>query len=361
MATLSFNNVSKVFNDGFKLLDNLSFSISNQEFVVLIGPQGCGKSTLIRMIAGLESISSGDICIDNNSINNVSPHMRDVSIVFQSHLLYPNTTVYENIYYGLKYLNIDKEKIHQRIIEATNFLNLDTVLNCNVKKLDTCQKQRLNIARSIAKRPKLLLYDNLLENISSNLHCELHETIQKVHERYRITSIYVTSDQQEAISFSKPVVILNKSLIEQIDEPNQIYGKPASIFAAGFIGTPPMNLLPCSVDANGNIFDDKSLPLLLDNNKIPSCLYDRELYLGLRPENVQLHAPGIQLTIENIIIEGKEQLIYGRHGDTGLVARCPIVKQNKFPVQIGETIQFGTSSTNDWHWFDRETGLRINI
>lgn len=361
MATLSFKQVSKIFNDGFKLLDKLSFNILDKQFVVLIGPQGCGKSTLIRMIAGLESISSGEIHIDDLEINNVHPCKRGVSIVFQNHIMYPNTNVYENIYYSLKYTGISNDEIHKRILEVADFFDLGTVLKTKVKKLTIFQRQCLNIARSVAKRPKVLLYDNLLVNIPFELQKKLHKTIKKVHDEYQITSIYVTSDQNEAVIFSKPIVILNKSLIEQIDKPNDIYSKPASIFAASFIGSPPMNILPCRIDKDGNIFDDKNLPLLLENKEIPNNLYNRELYLGIRPENVQLHAPGIQLTVENIVAIGNEQLIYGRHGDTGLVAKCPVSIQDKFPIETGETIQFGTYCTNDWHWFDKDTGLRVNI
>src|SRR5690606_31187923 len=221
------------------------------------------------------------------------------------------------------------------------------------------QRQRVAMGRAIVREPKVFLFDEPLSNLDAKLRVQMRLEIQKLHRRLGTTSLYVTHDQVEAMTLAHRMIVMNRGVAEQVGTPAEVFEKPASIFVAGFIGSPPMNLIPVRVDTLRRLRDDKGMSLNVPGRLIPADLEDRECYLGVRPEHMRLHAPGIPMELEMIEILGSGQLVHGRHGDTPIVIRCPVNETLKNPLQIGETIEVGDDGVHPLHWFDIKTGRRI--
>ena len=251
MANVTLKNVVKKY-DTKTIINNVSLEVNDKEFLVLVGSSGCGKSTILRMIAGLEDITGGEIYIDDKCVNNVHPKDRDIAFVFQSYALYPHMTVYENIAFPLKMRNFKKDEIDKKVKEAAEILNLTEYLNRKPKQLSGGQRQRVALGRAIVRNPKVFLMDEPLSNLDAKLRVQMRSEIKKLHEKLQTTFIYVTHDQTEALTMGDRIVVLDKGVIQQADKPEEIYYNPANTFVGGFLGSPSMNFIKVQVD-NGTI------------------------------------------------------------------------------------------------------------
>ncbi len=362
MATLNFKNVKKTYSGGIEVLPDINFDVGDGEFIVIVGPSGCGKSTLMRMVAGLEEITAGDIAIDGRVVNRLEPAERDIAMVFQNYALYPHMTVFQNMAYGLKIHKFSKKQIQERVDRAASILELSQLLDRRPRQLSGGQRQRVAMGRAIVREPKVFLFDEPLSNLDAKLRVQMRLEIQRLHQRLRTTSLYVTHDQVEAMTLAERMVVMNKGAAEQIGTPAEVFDKPASIFVASFIGSPPMNLLPCQITPDGQAQESATgHTLQLPNHVIPGELKGRKVFLGMRPEHLELHATGMPLQVEMVEILGSEQLIHGRYGDMGVVVRCPVEQTRVYPIQIGEAIQVGVNKAENIHWFDYDSGLRIDV
>lgn len=361
MANLSFNNVTKVYPGNIEVIHGISMQVQDGEFVVIVGPSGCGKSTLMRMVAGLESITDGTIEIDGKVVNNLEPAERDIAMVFQNYALYPHMSVYENMAYGLKIRKHTKEEIRERVNVAAKILELGQLLDRRPRQLSGGQRQRVAMGRAIVREPKVFLFDEPLSNLDAKLRVQMRLEIQRLHQRLKTTSLYVTHDQVEAMTLAQRMIVMNKGIAEQIGTPMEVFEKPATTFVASFIGSPPMNLIPVRIDHEGKAYDGRHHVLHLPAHLIPASLHGKELIMGLRPEHINLHSNGITIEIEMIEILGSEQLIHGRNGDDIVVARTSTETTRDNPLAIGDTIQVGLNEDYELHWFDAKTTQRVDI
>ena len=361
MATLNFQNVSKTYPGNVAVIDGFDMDIAHGEFIVIVGPSGCGKSTLMRMVAGLESITDGVIRIDGKIVNALEPAERDIAMVFQNYALYPHMSVFDNMAYGLKIRKMSKAEIRSRVDNAAQILELGALLDRRPRQLSGGQRQRVAMGRAIVRDPKVFLFDEPLSNLDAKLRVQMRLEIQKLHQRLNTTSLYVTHDQVEAMTLAQRMVVMNKGIAEQIGTPVEVFEQPASVFVAGFIGSPPMNLIPVHLDPNGKLRLDDGQIIDIARTLIPPDLGSRQLLLGIRPEHLALHTQGLAVTIEMIEILGSEQLVHGRRGDAQIIVRCPISPARAHRLQIGETIEIGPDGPQALHWFDRTTGKRIYL
>lgn len=359
MATLRFRNVKKTYPGDVAVIHGLNLDIEDGEFIVIVGPSGCGKSTLMRMVAGLETVTDGEILIGGRVVNELEPAERDIAMVFQNYALYPHMTVFDNMAYGLKIRGFAKSEIRERVKKAADILELRLLLERRPRQLSGGQRQRVAMGRAIVREPKVFLFDEPLSNLDAKLRVQMRLEIQKLHRRLGTTSLYVTHDQVEAMTLAHRMVVMNQGVAEQVGTPQEVFARPASTFVASFIGSPPMNLIPVRIDTLRRVRDDKGVGLNIPGRLVPASIEDRECYLGMRPEHMRLHAPGIPMEIEMIEVLGSEQLVHGRHGDTPIVVRCPVNETRRNPLIIGETVEVGDDGEHPLHWFDINTGRRI--
>jgi sn-glycerol 3-phosphate transport system ATP-binding protein len=359
MATLSFKQVKKTYPGDVAVIHGLDLEVTDGEFIVIVGPSGCGKSTLLRMVAGLESVTSGEIWIGDRVVNDLEPAERDIAMVFQNYALYPHMSVYDNMAYGLKIRGLPKTEIRERVNRAAEILELGHLLDRKPRQLSGGQRQRVAMGRAIVREPKVFLFDEPLSNLDAKLRVQMRLEIQKLHRRLGTTSLYVTHDQVEAMTLAQRMIVMNRGVAEQIGTPAEVFARPATTFVAGFIGSPPMNLIPVKVDTLRRVRDEKGIALNIPGRLIPASVEDRQCYLGMRPEHMRLHAAGITMEVEMIEILGSEQLIHGRRGETPIVVRCPVAETLREPIRVGDTIEVGDDGHHPLHWFDRETGKRL--
>ena len=292
MSNVILKNVKKIY-DKKVVIDGINLEIKDKEFVVLVGASGCGKSTILRMIAGLEDITDGEIFIGDKKVNDIHPKDRDIAFVFQSYALYPHMTVRENIAFGLKMRKVDKATIEQKVQEAAEILDLTEYLDRKPKQLSGGQRQRVALGRAIVRNPKVFLMDEPLSNLDAKLRVQMRSEIKKLHEKLQTTFIYVTHDQTEALTMGDRIVVLDKGVIQQADKPEEIYNNPANTFVGGFIGSPQMNFI-----------DGKDLGL------------DENVIYGIRPEKM-VCGGGIRKIVDIEITEllGSEKIAYFTIGD----------------------------------------------
>ena len=250
MASLSLTNVCKVYPNGFEAVKDFSLEVEDQEFIIFVGPSGCGKSTTLRMIAGLEEISSGELKIDGRVVNDVEPKDRDIAMVFQNYALYPHMTVFDNMAFGLKLRKVPKDEIKKKVEEAAKILDLEKLLDRKPKALSGGQRQRVAMGRAIVRNPKVFLMDEPLSNLDAKLRVQMRSEIASLHNRLKATIIYVTHDQTEAMTLGTRIVVLKDGVIMQVDSPQKLYNEPNNLFVAGFIGSPQMNFIDavCKVE-----------------------------------------------------------------------------------------------------------------
>ena len=251
MAGLSLKNICKVYPNGFEAVKDFNLEIADQEFVIFVGPSGCGKSTTLRMIAGLEDISSGELRIGDRLVNDVEPKDRDIAMVFQNYALYPHMTVQENMAFGLKLRHVPKDEIDKMVKEAAKILDLTPLLDRKPKALSGGQRQRVAMGRAIVRNPKVFLMDEPLSNLDAKLRVQMRIEIAKLHQRLGTTIIYVTHDQTEAMTLGTRIVVMKDGVIQQVDTPQNLYDKPQNLFVAGFMGSPQMNFLDAIVEVQG--------------------------------------------------------------------------------------------------------------
>tara|TARA_B100001027_G_scaffold166296_1_gene118236 strand:+ start:4159 stop:5211 length:1053 start_codon:yes stop_codon:yes gene_type:complete len=350
MSFLELNNVTKIYPNGTKAINETSLNIEHGEFIVFVGPSGCGKSTLLRMIAGLEDITDGEINLDNKTINKVDPSDRDVAMVFQNYALYPHMNVYKNIAYGLKNRGQSKESIDKKVNEVSELLEIKEYLQRKPAQLSGGQRQRVAMGRAIARNPKVFLFDEPLSNLDAKLRGQVRIQIKKLQQDMNVTSIFVTHDQVEAMTLGDRLAVINEGVIEQLGTPIDIYERPESIFVGEFIGSPQMNFVNGTV--NNNTFESKGFKINIDK-KIDTT----DAVLGFRAEHLQLKTDGeISLTIDIIEKLGADSIIYGK--DKNGVTICYRENGNT-KLSIGDNINLSIN-VDSIHLFNKNTGKRIN-
>ena len=270
MSSLSLKNICKVYPNGFEAVKDFNFEIKDQEFIIFVGPSGCGKSTTLRMIAGLEDISSGELKIGDRVVNDVEPKDRDIAMVFQNYALYPHMSVYDNMAFGLKLRKVPKDEIDKMVKEAAKILDLTPLLDRKPKALSGGQRQRVAMGRAIVRNPKVFLMDEPLSNLDAKLRVQMRIEIAKLHQRLGTTIIYVTHDQTEAMTLGDRIVVMKDGVIQQVDTPQNLYEKPTNLFVAGFMGSPQMNFLDATVEVNG---DTASLKVAGSSIPLPPAKY----------------------------------------------------------------------------------------
>lgn len=291
MATLDLININKIYPNGVQAVFDFNLHIEDEEFVVFVGPSGCGKSTTLRMIAGLEDITSGELLIDGVKMNDVNPRDRDIAMVFQSYALYPHMTVYQNMAFGLQLRHMPRKEIDQLVGQAAETLGLTPLLNRFPRQLSGGQCQRVALGRAIVRNAKVFLMDEPLSNLDAKLRVTMRGELIKLHKRLGCTTIYVTHDQTEAMTMGTKIVVMKDGRIQQIGTPREVYEQPANIFVAGFIGTPPMNFIHGMLHDNGTFTTTKNkFTFRIPEEKltIPRELgyENREVVLGIRPEDI---------------------------------------------------------------------------
>ena len=351
MSEVKLESLIKSY-DKKRVIDGIDLTIKDKEFLVLVGSSGCGKSTILRMIAGLEDISGGNIYIGDTKVNNVHPKDRDIAFVFQSYALYPHMTVYENIAFGLKMRKYDKKYIDEKVKEAAKILNLTEYLDRKPKQLSGGQRQRVALGRAIVRNPKVFLMDEPLSNLDAKLRVQMRAEIKKLHEKLQTSFIYVTHDQTEALTMGDRIVVLDKGKIQQVDTPTNIYNNPQNKFVAGFIGSPQMNFIDCNIINNTLIMTEPIIELSRD---IMEKLHNRHyVTIGIRPENMTNPNGRIKLNVKVEMTEllGSEQIAYFNIGENRCSAKLS-AEQN-----IGEYLELSLDS-NEFLYFDQKTGERI--
>jgi multiple sugar transport system ATP-binding protein len=292
MAQVSLKNVTKVFDGSVTAVDNVNLEVADTEFMVIVGPSGCGKTTTLRMIAGLEDITSGTITIGDNIVNNVPPKDRDVAMVFQNYALYPHMTVFQNMAFGLNLRKVDKAKIKKRITNAAQMLGIEGLLDRKPKALSGGQRQRVAVGRAIVRNPSVFLFDEPLSNLDAKLRLSTRAELKALQNRLNTTTIYVTHDQAEAMTLGDRIAVMYEGLIQQIAEPIELYDKPVNRFVAGFLGTPPMNFLDGKIEVrDSNVYfntGDDSIMLPLRMKESLGNYQNQEVVLGVRPEHIYL-------------------------------------------------------------------------
>ena len=252
MASLSLSHINKTYPNGFEAVKDFNLEIADKEFIIFVGPSGCGKSTTLRMIAGLEEITSGELKIGDRVVNDVEPKDRDIAMVFQSYALYPHMTVYDNMAFSLKLRKVPKPEIDRMVREAAKILDLEKLLDRKPKALSGGQRQRVAMGRAIVREPKVFLMDEPLSNLDAKLRVQMRTEISKLHQRLGATIIYVTHDQTEAMTLGTRIVVMKDGVIQQVDTPQNLYNEPGNLFVAGFIGSPQMNMVDAVVEVQGN-------------------------------------------------------------------------------------------------------------
>ena len=353
MGKLQFKNINKVYENGFHAVHNFDLEVEDGELIVFVGPSGCGKSTVLRMIAGLEKISDGDLILDDKVINKCPPVERDIAVVFQDYALYGNMSVYDNVGMSLRVRHEKDTVIYDKVQEASGILGLTSLLNRLPGQLSGGQKQRVALGRSVVRKPKVFLMDEPLSNLDAKLRTSTRVEIVKLQRDLKVTTIYVTHDQTEAMTMADRMVVLKDGIIQQVGTPKEIYYEPCNLFVAGFIGAPQMNFIAGRIAGNRFVFGPHALFL---PEKIVDSLKEysrKELVLGIRPEQFSLSDAGSQNTIpgelENKEFLGNYYILYVRIGE--LLLACQIKDiEDRFDKVVN--IHFGMEHM---YFFDQET------
>lgn len=367
MASVTLNNIYKIFDDGTTAVDNFCLDIEDKEFIVLVGPSGCGKSTTLRMIAGLEEISKGDMYIGDRKVNSVAPKDRNIAMVFQSYALYPNKTVYKNMSFGLENHKVPKDEIDKRVQEAAKILGIEKLLSRKPRALSGGQRQRVALGRAMVRNPDVFLLDEPLSNLDAKLRTAMRTEITKLHRRLGTTFIYVTHDQTEAMTMGDRIVVMKDGVIQQVDTPQRLYDHPVNTFVASFIGSPQINFLDGRIERRDDGFyavlgaDKIKLPEKYDSERIGSYI-DETVTVGIRPEDIgdsehfiSSH-PSSQLSAVTEMTElmGSEVYAYIKYGSSRLTARL----KPDTPAQADRPIHFALDEKKI-HLFDKVTGKSI--
>jgi sn-glycerol 3-phosphate transport system ATP-binding protein len=354
MASISIRNAEKTYAPGskaaVKVIHGVDAEIADGEFIVIVGPSGCGKSTLLRMVAGLEEITGGEIAIGPRVVNNLEPAERDIAMVFQNYALYPHMSVYDNMAYGLKIAKVPKPEIDTRVQKAAKILELSHLLERKPRQLSGGQRQRVAMGRAIVRQPSVYLFDEPLSNLDAKLRAQTRLEIQKLHGELGVTSLFVTHDQVEAMTLAQRMIVMNAGRMEQIGTPEEVYHRPATTFVAGFIGSPPMNLLEGQAEGMRFTLGGATLALPAPAPR------NGALLLGVRPEHADAAATGWTMRVEVVEMLGAERLVYCRLGDAPFTVRLDAT----LPAPASGSAFTVAAEAKHLHWFDRETQQRVN-
>ena len=364
MAEVILKNICKVYEDGYEAVKDCNIKIKDKEFVVLVGPSGCGKSTTLRMIAGLEDISSGELTIDGKLVNNVPPKDRDIAMVFQNYALYPHMTVYDNMAFGLKIRKFPADEIDKRVREAAKILDIEELLGRKPKALSGGQRQRVAVGRAIVRKPKVFLFDEPLSNLDAKLRVQMRAEISALHHRLEATMIYVTHDQVEALTMADKIVVMKKGIIQQIGGPMDLYNNPCNKFVAGFIGSPPMNFMTVKVKVGKEkvLIEEGDFSIKVTDKQAEALKkYDKKnITFGIRPEDVEYSkSPVAESSINGVVtvVEplGSETNVFvstKKHQITGRIN--PTVK-----IKVGDKISL-VPNMEKAKFFEIDTETSIN-
>ena len=360
MARVELKSISKTYDGNVKAVENADITVEDKEFVVLVGPSGCGKSTTLRMVAGLEDITSGDLFIDGEKMNDIPPKDRNIAMVFQNYALYPHMSVYENMAFGLKIKKVPRAEIDQRVHEAAKILDIEQFLNRKPRALSGGQRQRVAVGRAIVRNPKVFLFDEPLSNLDAKLRVQMRAELSDLHLRLNATMIYVTHDQVEAMTMADKIVVMKDGKIQQIGSPLHLYNKPANKFVAGFIGSPPMNFLTLKVSSGKLQGDGYELQCAAAHADVLKNATGKDIYFGIRPEDLSFtdnptsenNIPAKITVVEPLGADIHLWLSAGENQP--MVARTP--PDHNF--KVGETVNFKVNMEKA-HYFDRETELSL--
>lgn len=356
MASIELKDIRKSYGST-AVVHGISLKIEDGEFIVIVGPSGCGKSTLLRMVAGLEEITSGELKIGDRVVNRLEPKDRDCAMVFQNYALYPHMSVYDNMAYGLKIRGVDKAEIKRRVDEAAKMLELSHLLDRRPRNLSGGQRQRVAMGRAIVREPSVFLFDEPLSNLDAKLRVNTRLQIQKLHQRLKITSLYVTHDQVEAMTLAHRMIVMNGGVAEQVGTPQEVYNDPETMFVAGFIGSPPMNLVHGEVSSDGSLFSANGCSIKLP--QAAAAIAGRSVVLGVRPEHVRIGGEDALGTFRCETVEslGADNLVHADLLGQNVVFR---IGNDAFIPGIGEDAGLSFKA-EDVHWFDPETTKRIRL
>ena len=367
MSSLQLKNIYKIYPNGFNAVKDFNLDIQDKEFIIFVGPSGCGKSTTLRMIAGLEDISSGELWIGDKMVNDIEPKDRDIAMVFQNYALYPHMTVYDNMAFGLKLRKMPKEEIKRRVEEAARILGIEQYLDRKPKALSGGQRQRVALGRAIVRDPKVFLLDEPLSNLDAKLRAQMRTEISKLYQRLGTNFIYVTHDQTEAMTMGTRIVVMKDGFIQQVDTPQHLYDMPCNMFVAGFIGSPQMNFINATVGKDGSKytlnFDKYKIPVPADKcegGKLDPYV-GKEVVFGIRPEHVhdepeelQKSPCKLQANVDVTELMGAEIFLYVNIGGVPITARV----EPTSTAQPGDTIEIAFN-LDKIHIFDKDTEQTI--
>jgi len=360
MAQVHLRGVKKAY-DRLEVIHGIDMEIADGELIVIVGPSGCGKSTLLRMVAGLERITGGEVAIGERVVNELEPKDRDIAMVFQNYALYPHMSVYDNMAYGLKIRGLKKDDIDQRVRKAAKTLELEKLLDRKPRQLSGGQRQRVAMGRAIVREPAVFLFDEPLSNLDAKLRVQMRLEIKRLQRELGVTSIYVTHDQVEAMTLADRLIVMNSGVADQIGTPMDVYDRPASVFVAGFIGSPAMNFLAAKVADGGRSVDlagsgkaRVSLPL----GRAAAVEAGTPVALGVRPEHLVPYANGpLEFEIELAEPLGADTLLHGRFGAS---RELVTVRQSGHVLaRPGDRRRFNADAKN-LHLFDSQNGRRIS-
>ncbi|MGI6117722.1 MAG: ABC transporter ATP-binding protein [Bilifractor sp.] len=368
MAHIKMEGVCKKYPNGFEAVKDFNLDIQDKEFIIFVGPSGCGKSTTLRMIAGLEEISSGTLTIDDKVMNDVEPKDRDIAMVFQNYALYPHKTVYDNMAFSLMLRKLPKDEIDKKVHEAAKILDLEKLLDRKPKALSGGQRQRVAMGRAIVRNPKVFLMDEPLSNLDAKLRVQMRVEISKLHQRLGATMIYVTHDQTEAMTLGTRIVVMKDGIIQQVDTPANLYSKPDNLFVAGFIGSPEMNFINVTIhSADGKVVAETgSNALVIPPEKARKLIdkgYDgKTVIMGIRPEDIYDYKMVVNPNEDNAInatvrvyeLLGSEVLLHFEYEGIQMTASV----NAKTTARNGDDIRF-SFDMDKTHFFDKNTELSI--
>ena len=368
MATLSLKHIDKIYDNNVQAVFDFNLDIADKEFIVFVGPSGCGKSTTLRMITGLEDISSGELYIDDKLMNDISPKDRDIAMVFQSYALYPHMTVYENMAFGLKIAKVPKEEIDRRVRSVAKAIDIEQYLERKPKALSGGQRQRVALGRAIVREPKVFLMDEPLSNLDAKLRVQMRVEILKIYQQLGTTFIYVTHDQTEAMTMGTRIVVMKDGRVQQVAAPTFLYEHPINKFVAGFIGSPQMNFRDGMIsEKDGKLFielTDISLEIPEDKAKIlkEKGYVGKTVTMGIRPEDISTHPQYImhhpeasfQSQVDVVELMGSESFIHMTKDGSPFVVKVP----GSTPLRAHDEGSF-TYLMNKTHYFDKDTEINI--
>ncbi|MDE7300665.1 MAG: sn-glycerol-3-phosphate ABC transporter ATP-binding protein UgpC [Clostridia bacterium] len=353
MPEVNLQHIEKIYDGGVQAVWDFNLDMADGELIVLVGPSGCGKSTTLRMVAGLEDITSGTLLIDGKDCTRLPPKDRDIAMVFQNYALYGHMTIYENMAFSLVLRKENKEVIHKKVMAAAEILDLKTQLNKKPKQLSGGQRQRVAMGRAIVRNPKLFLFDEPLSNLDAKLRGSMRREIMLLHKRLGATMMYVTHDQTEALTLADRIVCMSMGHVQQIGKPIELYDHPANTFVATFIGLPPMNMFDGKIEGGKFVSELFNYTLTAAQKKLLAEYEGKEVILGVRPENVTRDGD-IPFTVTNNENLGMNTLVHGKVGNKIVVCKFTEWSNYKF----GDEIKLGFDAER-MHFFDKETTMAI--